>query len=402
MKNPMQTVMSKAMRLVQQKEVLKATEAIQRVLHGKLPAQDEPSTTQGWRVVEPDSEPSRSAGDQNGRGRRPGSASAQPGVAQPGVAHPGVDSLPGRFISGTFRGHTGTRNYKLYLPSGYLADRDTGRDAAQTLPLLVMLHGCQQNPTDFAAGTAMNQLAEKQGFFVLYPEQPHSANSMGCWNWFEQREQQRDQGEPSILAGMTRTILRSHPVDGQRVWTAGLSAGGAMALILAATHPDLFSAVGVHSGLAYAAAHDLPRAYEAMRKGASKTPRLKVSSALAARVPRLIVFHGDRDHTVNLHNAQQIVEQWVALLPAGQRTRLQSRVVREQPPGGRAFERMRLVDPDLRRTVIERWTIHGGGHAWSGGSSSGSFTDPNGPNASRAMLDFFTEGASDAGGRANR
>lgn len=364
MKNPMQAALLKAARRAQKKQMRKATAAVQRALRNLPNVPSPTAAVPKWRVVDPNSESS-------------------PWQRERGA----TDSLPGRFICGTFSGRTGARNYKLYLPSRYLADRENKAQSA--LPLLVMLHGCKQNPDDFAAGTGMNRVAEERGFFVLYPEQCSSANSMGCWNWFEQRDQQRDRGEPSILADMTRDILRSYPIDVRRMWVAGLSAGGAMALILAATHPDLFSAVGVHSGLAYGAAQDLPHAYVAMQKGAQRTPRLKPSGALADRLPRLIVFHGDQDSTVHPRNAAQIVDQWLTLIPADQRATLQESTVRERTSSGRTFERTRLIDPATHQALIERWMVHGGGHAWSGGSSSGSYTEPSGPNASQAMIEFF-------------
>jgi poly(hydroxyalkanoate) depolymerase family esterase len=277
-----------------------------------------------------------------------------------------------QFIAGTYSNAAGSRTYKLFIPN---------RSQGKQLPLIVMLHGCTQSSDDFAAGTRMNFLAEEQNCFVVYPEQPSGANQSKCWNWFRTGDQRRGGGEPSMIAGITRQIMRHHAIDPKRVYVAGLSAGGAAAAIMGATYSDLYAAVGVHSGLACGAASDLPSAFAAMRQGGS-------SKAIADGKPSLptIVFHGGRDTTVHPKNGDQIIEQ-----SAGATTpTTKVKVLRGRVPNGHAYTRTIVSDP-RGREISEHWNIDGAGHAWSGGSPAGSYTDPRGPDASREMLRFFLE-----------
>jgi poly(hydroxyalkanoate) depolymerase family esterase len=285
----------------------------------------------------------------------------------------------GRFVAKDYSNQAGSRGYKLYIPSGY---------HGQALPLVVMLHGCTQSPDDFAAGTRMNVLAEIQCCFVAYPAQAASANASKCWNWFSPGDQRRDQGEPSLIAGITRQVMRDYAVDARRVYVAGLSAGAAAAAIMGATYPDLYAAIGAHSGLACGAASDLPSALAAMRQGSA--PRESGSGGVAGyaesrRIIPTIVFHGDRDPTVNPRNADHIIAQSGAAS-----ANLRKSVEHGQVPGGLAYSRTLHADAS-GQPILERWTVHGGGHAWSGGSSTGSYTDPRGPDAAREMLRFFLE-----------
>jgi poly(hydroxyalkanoate) depolymerase family esterase len=254
------------------------------------------------------------------------------------------------------------------------------------MPLVVMLHGCTQSPDDFAAGTGMNGVAEAEGFIVAYPAQATTANISKCWNWFEAAHQQREQGEPAIIAGITRQVMAQYSIDPGRVYVAGLSAGGAMAAIMAVTYPDLYAAVGVHSGLAPGCAQDLPSALQAMKQG---SPRGQVH---VGRPVPLILFHGDGDSTVHSCNADRLVQQWTAA--AGSHTPGAAvppvTVERGQKVGGHTYTRQIYLD-GRGQPVVERWTIHGAGHAWSGGSHSGSYTDPAGPDASRELARFFQE-----------
>jgi len=273
-----------------------------------------------------------------------------------------------KFIAGTFSNAAGSRTYKLFIPS---------RSRGEQLPLVVMLHGCTQSPDDFAAGTRMNFLAEEQNCFVVYPEQPSGANQAKCWNWFRSGDQQRGSGEPSLIAGITRQIMRDHAIDPKGVYVAGLSAGGAAAAIMGATYADLYAAVGVHSGLACGAASDLPSAFMAMRQAGGSEAVAEAGSSVPT-----IVFHGDRDTTVHPDNGDRILEQSAKAASSA------TKVLRGRVPDGHAYTRTIVTDRS-GRAISEHWNIHGAGHAWSGGSLAGSYTDPRGPDATREMLRFF-------------
>lgn len=275
-----------------------------------------------------------------------------------------------KFIDGTYSNEAGSRTYKLFIPSRY--------QQGQSHPLVVMLHGCTQSPDDFAAGTRMNFIAEERNCLVVYPAQPGGANPSKCWNWFRAADQRRNEGEPSLIAGITRHVVRNYSIDSKRVFVAGLSAGGAAAAIMGATYSDLYAAVGIHSGLACGAATDMPSAFAAMRQGGKGTRQAATGPAIPT-----IVFHGDRDTTVHPDNGAQIVEQAVGM------TTTQKKVHRGQIPGGHRYTRTTHVDG--QREFLEHWNIHGAGHSWSGGSPAGSYTDGEGPDATKEMLRFFLE-----------
>ena len=287
---------------------------------------------------------------------------------------PEAVDLPGKagqFIAGSYTHPQGTRAYKLYIPTGYAA--------GQALPLVVMLHGCTQNPDDFAAGTRMNAVAEERQCFVLYPAQTKSANQSGCWNWFKRAHQRRDKGEPAILAGMTRELVKRYGIDQRKSYVAGLSAGGAMAAVMGAAYPDVYAAIGIHSGLPVGSAHDVQSAFAAMRGG-----RSVAASGPTQRIVPAIVFHGDRDATVHPSNGARVASQCVD----PQDRSIDVVVQRGRVPGGHAYTCSVHKDP-TGRTVLEHWEVHGAGHAWCGGSAAGSYTDPNGPDAAREMMRFF-------------
>jgi poly(hydroxyalkanoate) depolymerase family esterase len=289
-----------------------------------------------------------------------------------------VTTTGGQFVSDRYTNQVGTRAYRLYIPTGY--------SKKQYLPLVVMLHGCTQNATDFATGTRMNELAEKSNFMVLYPEQSSSANPTRCWNWFQEAHHSREKGEPSLIAGMTHQIIEQYKLNDKLVFIAGMSAGGAMAAIMGATYPDLYTAVGVHSGLFYGAARNLPSAIAAMKVGANRHPR-----QLATFRP-LIVFHGERDTTVAPANAEHLIEQWLQATTGNCANNTEAVTLVEPGQVARGHDYTRYIYRDSNgRTLMEKWLIHQAGHAWSGGNANGSYTDPKGPDASTEMLRFFLE-----------
>lgn len=283
-----------------------------------------------------------------------------------------------QWLNEIFVNFAGMRTYRLFIPSSY---------SGRKMPLVVMLHGCKQSPDDFAAGTRMNDFAEKHGCMVAYPGQADTANGMRCWNWFNPRNQHRGRGEPSIIAGITRQIMRRYAVDPERVYIAGLSAGGSMTAIMAATYPDLYAAACVHSGLARGSARSVTTAYSAMQRGEATIAHEVAITPMSMRHPHpvpMIVFHGDEDDTVNLRNSEQVLQQAMQ----DQAPVLRRRQSKGHVKKGRDYTRTAYLD-SRDRTLFESWVVHGAPHAWSGGSPDGSYTDPSGPDASREMLNFF-------------
>ncbi|GAB1762903.1 MULTISPECIES: PHB depolymerase family esterase [Priestia] len=296
-------------------------------------------------------------------------------------------SAAGSFTSKTYNGRT----YKLYVPSSY--------QGGAALPLVVMLHGCTQDPDQFAAGTQMNALAETEKFFVLYPEQPSSANSNKCWNWFDTAHQSRGSGEPALIAGMVNQIKSSYSIDADQVFVGGLSAGAAMSVIMGATYPDIFAAISVGAGLEYKAATSVTGAYTAMSSG-GPNPIQQGDLAYSAmgehkRVVPVILFHGTADYTVAPINAHQILSQWAQTndrasdgLDNNNIDDTADQTLPGTVSGGRSYTQYIYKDT-AGKTVMEKYMIEGMGHAWSGGSTSGSYTDPKGPNATKLSWNFF-------------
>ena len=379
---PMSPEMAEATRLTSAGKLAEATALIQRLLRGH--AAPVPANTSSPTIIDAEYEtldaapqiapPSMEPGPRTGLREtlRRLAAKAKATGFDTGLGiklRPAPEPLPegATFAAVSYTNAAGTREYKLYVP---------GKSHGGPLPLVVMLHGCTQSPDDFAAGTRMNMLAEEQGCLVAYPAQPASANAKKCWNWFKPEDQHRDQGEPSLIAGITRQIMRDHPVDPSRVYIAGLSAGGAAAAVMGSVYPDLYAAVGVHSGLPAGSASDLPSAFAAMRQGSQ-------ASGQRSQLAPTIVFHGDQDTTVNPRNGDAVVASVIRSA-----TGLRSTLQHGQTPGGLAYSRSVHAGPS-GRVLCEQWTIHGAGHAWSGGSPSGSYTDQRGPDAAREMLRFF-------------
>lgn len=308
-------------------------------------------------------------------------------VAGPAVTGDAAVARPRRATFGervfTFNGER--YPYRLFIPAPP-PNNDADSSASQgPMPLVVLLHGCKQDAQDFARGTAMNRLAEAQGCMVLYPEQTSRSNAQRCWNWFEPGHQQLDEGEPGMIAALTQQVL-AHDYNGQRadperVYIAGLSAGGAMASVVAGLYPHIFAAVGVHSGLPSGAAQDLMSAFGAMRRGAR---------GMATAPMPTIVFHGSADTTVHPDNGDHISDAALAALKAAglplQKSR--SKVGAETQETSTEKTVYRVADGP---SYVEHWRIDAGPHAWSGGDAAGSYTDPDGPSASAAMLAFFLQ-----------
>jgi poly(hydroxyalkanoate) depolymerase family esterase len=378
MNNVLQDLMREATRLTHSGRLGEATEVIQRALRGTAPA----------------------APPQAGAGN---TAEAEPALILDGcvfevdelsatapAAAPAAQAAPlrgstgqGEFISGSHSAASRTLRYRLFVPPDH---------AGRQLPLVVMLHGCTQNPEDFAAGTRMNAPAGEQGFFVLYPEQSQDANPQRCWNWFKHNHQQRGSGEPALIAGMTQAVMKDYGIDPRRVYIAGLSAGGAMAAIVAGAYPEIFAAAGVHSGLPSGAAGNLPEALALMNSG-SAGPALqsggrfgaaaRVKAPPAVAVPT-IVFHGDADRTVHPRNGEQVIAAALGGCVGS------PRVEQGVSPKGRRYTRSIHHDGE-GKSLAEHWRVEGAGHAWSGGDAKGSYTDARGPDATREMLRFFFE-----------
>jgi poly(hydroxyalkanoate) depolymerase family esterase len=415
MKTIFTTAMRNAAKLVQSQHVVEATRAIQHALGGRdavrspdpqpagnlrriepeagaRPAESEQpiaaNASAAWGELRPPRGLARAARPLGEaltplrRANRPRLAPSAKPLRKSPIAPPVPEGAA--FLTRTFSCAAGSRDYKVYLPSHVI-----GRKR----PLIVMLHGCTQDPDDFAMGTGMNLLAEEQGFIVAYPRQPATANHSACWNWFDLKDQMRGEGEPCIIAGITRAIMAEFDIDAKRVCVAGLSAGGAMALIMSATYPELYAATGVHSGLAYGLATDLPSAFAAMGGNTSPVAKEQRKARPKGARIRTIVFHGESDRTVHPSNAGLIVADARAGLPGATQETQHGRSA-----GGRAYTRT-LIRGARGVVYVEQWAIEGLGHGWSGGRPEGSYTDPDGPDASREMLRFFLSASAPSAAR---
>ena len=289
--------------------------------------------------------------------------------------HPARPRIPtgAQYVARTHHCAAGSRRFKLYLPASR-PRRPRG--------LILMLHGCSQTPDDFAIGTHMNAEAERHGLAVAYPAQIKGRmNSASCWNWFRPRHQLRGTGEPAILASLARKLTRELGLGRDDVFVAGLSAGGAMAVILADLYPDLFSAAGIHSGLARGSARNAISAMSVMRSGSAFKVNMPTIAARTDPV-RWIIFQGGADSTVHPSNATMLVA--AVLGEDAAPTKISNRSA-----GGRDYARSEYAGAS-GATLVEHWLVDGAGHAWSGGRAAGSFTDRKGPDASAHMARFFT------------
>ena len=370
----------KATRLTGMGRLMDATRLLQRTLAAVSPSSPTP--------LKPRSRPAANDDPDTGSGKEKSLAAEllqTPGRHQTGAhrdatpedhsAGSPASGHPAQFIESIFRFAGQPAPYRLYIPT-----TPAGQSPQTLRPLIVLLHGCTQDAKDFAQGTAMNALADKHQCLVLYPEQTSRANSNRCWNWFETDHQQRGRGEPGMIAGLTRQVLASHGGDPARVYIAGLSAGGAMASVVAQLYPDMFAALGVHSGLPAGAAQDMVSAFSAMRRGATG----QASPPLPT-----IVFHGSADKTVHPDNGENISQAALAALNGAGMALVKSQSTRGNKTG-RSTQRTAYRAPD-GASYVEHWQVDAGTHAWSGGNAAGSYTDPQGPSASAAMLDFFLQ-----------
>ena len=313
----------------------------------------------------------------------------------PSASPGGRGSLRGKWTSGAAHTASGSRKYKLWVPSAC--------DPTRPSALVVMLHGCTQSAEDLAAVSGMNAIAERDGFLVVYPEQSRRANLLKCWNWFDPKHQARDAGEPAIIAGVVKQVQSSQNVDAARVYVAGISAGGAMAVVLGATYADLFAAIGVSAGVGFKAATNKRTAWRAMKHGGPDVNQLGLVAfqAMSAglklkrrrRMP-LIVFQGTNDGHVGMVNAHQLIAQWSKTNEClaevyGERKGLTEESIPGVVPGGYNFTKH--IYREDGRLLMEKWIVQGLGHAWSGSPVSSRYGDPKGPNASGEMWRFFCE-----------
>lgn len=304
----------------------------------------------------------------------------------------------GEWVSGSVSNASGSRNYSLWVPATY--------DKRKPTPLVMMLHGCMQNAENLAAISGMNLVADKNNFLVVYPEQTKEANPLRCWNWFDAKHQTRDSGEPALLAAIVEKVRASHNVDTRRTYVAGISAGAAMAVVMGATYPDLFSGLGVMAGLAFKSATTVEAGLAAMKQGGPDPKQLGLLAFAAKgnfpggkiirRMP-VIVFHGDADPYLALVNADQVIAQWAKTNDYFDDGK-DNESVKSEPfqtlegsvSSGHSYIRSVYGDRSDRR-LLEKWIVKGLGHAWSGSPTAMPYADPKGPNASEEMWRFFGE-----------
>ena len=308
-----------------------------------------------------------------------------------------VPAHAGSWTSGTVKNASGSLDYKLFVSSTYRKDKP--------VPLVLMLHGCTQKAEELAAISGFNELADKNSFLVAYPEQSAAANPLRCWNWFDPKHQSRDAGESSLIAAVIQDIRASYTIDQKRTYAVGISAGGAMAVVMGTTYPELFAGLAVIAGMEYKAGLTVQEGLAAMKQGGPDPNQQgilafqaiqKSPAGSVMRLP-LIVFQGTKDPYLNPVNADQLIAQWaqthdylddgkdndsVNVQSASEKTGV--------VPNGYRFTKYSYND-SKGHLLLEKWIVEGLGHAWPGSSAANPFADAKGPNASEEILRFFSE-----------
>jgi poly(hydroxyalkanoate) depolymerase family esterase len=302
---------------------------------------------------------------------------------------PGGGATPGKgtSFSGTYTNAAGSRAYRGYVPSTY--------KAGTPVPLLVVLHGCTESADVFRQLTRFDELAEAKGFLVVFPEQPKSANNQNCWNFFQDAQTHRGTGEPSLIAGITDWVGQHYSVDSHRIYVAGLSAGGAMASVMAATYPDVYAAIGIGSGCEYAATATCA-GYKSADPAAAAQAAYKEMGTRARAMP-VISFSGDKDTTVPPVNADQLLQQWQLTADLADDGATNGSVLSKptstisgQVPNGLSYT-VRSYGDAQTNELVQYWVVNGMSHAWSGGCSCQPYAEPKGPDATAAMYAFFVK-----------
>lgn len=303
----------------------------------------------------------------------------------------------GSWTGGTVKNSFGSRDYKLWLATGYQKEKP--------VPLVLMLHGCMQKAEDLAALAGMNDLADENNFLVAYPQQVATANPLGCWNWFDPKHQSRDAGEPALIAAVVQDIRSAYSIDGKRIYVVGISAGGAMAVVMAATYPELFAGLGVMAGVEYKAGTTVEGGLASMKSGGPDPNQQgllafqAMQQGLGAAKKRMpvIAFHGTKDPYLNPLNTDQLIAQWAQTNDYLDDGKDNDSVSIQSPletkgavPNGYSYTRSQYKDGN-GRLLMEKWIVEGLGHAWSGSPIANQFADAKGPKASAETWRFFTE-----------
>jgi poly(hydroxyalkanoate) depolymerase family esterase len=308
----------------------------------------------------------------------------------------------GSWTGGTVKNSFGSRDYKLWLATGYRKEKPA--------PLVLMLHGCMQKAEDLAALAGMNDLADEHNFLVAYPQQAVTSNPLGCWNWFDPKHQSRDAGEPALIAAVVQDIRSAYNIDAKRIYVAGISAGGAMAVVMATTYPELFAGLGVMAGVEYKAGITVEGGLASMKSGgpdpnqqgllAFQTMQQSLGAA-KKRMP-VIAFHGTKDPYLNPVNTEQLIAQWAQTNDYLDDGKDNDSVSIKSPletkgaiPNGYSYTRTQYKDSH-GRLLMEKWIVDGLGHAWSGSPIANQFADAKGPKASAETWRFFTETSLDS------